>query len=106
MASQSNIPAPNTGADDQANCTIDVSTTSHMYEKVGSTFYLLLNDVDDDAAEHLQRDSEATSSRSCMADPLPKRLGRRRRKQRRYPKERDILLVARDILAQIDDIDE
>ena len=101
MASQGNISAPTTDTDGQAHCTgIDVSTT-YMYEKEGSTFYLLLNDVDDDATDSFQRDSEAT-----MADPLPKRLCRRRRKQRRYPKERHIVLVARDLLAQIDDIDD
>ena len=104
MASQGNISAPTTDTDDQAHCTgIDVSTT---YEKEGSTFYLLLNDVDDDTTDHFQRDSEATSSRTSMADPLPKRFCRRRRKQRRYPKERHIVLVARDLLAQIDNIDE
>lgn len=99
MASQGNISAPTTDTDGQAHCTgIDVS---HTYEKEGSTFYLLLNDVDDDATDHFQRDSEAT-----VADPLPKRFCRRRRKQRRYPKERHIVLVARDLLAQIDEIDE
>ena len=106
MASQGNISAPTTDTDDQAHCTIDVHVST-TFEKEGSTFYLLLNDVDDDATDHFQRDSEATLSRTSMADPLPKRLcRRRRRKQRRYPKERHIVLIARDLLAQIDDIGE
>ena len=105
MASQGNISAPTTDTDDQAHCTIDVHVST-TFEKEGSTFYLLLNDVDDDATDHFERDSEAPSSRKSMADSLPKRFCRRRRKQHRYPKERHIVLVARDLLAQIDDIDE
>ena len=57
----------------------------------GSTFYLHLNDVDVDDVEHFQADSEATSSRE---------------QRRRYPKERHITAIARDLLAQIDDIEE
>ena len=81
----------------------DVSTTC---QTEGSTFYLHLNDVDD--VDHFQPDSEATSSStSSTIAPLPKkRCLRRRREQRRYPKERHITAVARDLLAQIDDIEE
>ena len=84
---------------DQADC---IKKESTACEEEGSLFYLFHNDSDD--GDYFQQlTSEPTSPE---IDPAPKRLCRRRRERRSYPKESHIIAVAKDVLALIDHDDE